>query len=302
MTLNGSLAGLVAITAGCANVDGLGAIIIGAVAGILVVLAVELLDQKIKIDDPVGAVAVHGVNGLWGTIAVGLFDCENGLFYGGGTGLLSIQAIGVFSILVWTTVTMLLVFFFIKKTLGLRVTREEEIVGLDIGEHGLVSSYADFAQVLHASPVEDISDIIPGSVPLAQAIPTEVHSSSAADNTKKMSKVVIITRQNKFDQLKVALNDIGITGMTVSNVMGCGVQKGANEMYRGVPVEINLLPKIKVETVVSKVPVRLVIDTAKKALYTGHIGDGKVFVYDVENVVKVRTGEEGYAALQNEGE
>jgi Amt family ammonium transporter len=297
MTLNGSLAGLVAITAGCANVDGLGAFVIGVVAGIIVVFAVEILDQKIKIDDPVGAVAVHGVNGVWGTLAVGLFDFENGVFYGGGTGLLGIQALGVVCIALWTAVTMSIVFLLIKKTIGLRVTREEEIAGLDAGEHGLVSSYADFAQVIRASPIEPC-DIVPESV----AIPVTVHSSPAQNGEVKMTKVVIVTRQNKFDQLKIALNGIGITGMTVTNVMGCGVQKGASEKYRGVPVEINLLPKIKVETVVSKVPVRSVIEASKKALYTGHIGDGKIFVYDVENVVKIRTGEEGYAALQNEGE
>jgi Amt family ammonium transporter len=302
MTLNGALAGLVAVTAGCANVDGLGALLIGLVAGILVVFAVEFLDKTLKIDDPVGAVAVHGFNGLWGTLAVGLFDTQNGLFYSGSTHLLGIQALGVIAILAWTAVTMGVIFFIVKKTLGLRVTREEEIAGLDIGEHGLVSSYADFAQVIHASPTEDPSDIIPGSIPITQAIPVENHAATKPAGETHLSKVVIITRQNKFDHLKIALNDIGITGMTVSNVMGCGVQKGANEMYRGVPVEINLLPKIKVETVVSKVPVRLVIETAKKALYTGHIGDGKIFVYEVENVVKIRTGEEGYAALQNEGE
>jgi Amt family ammonium transporter len=200
---------------------------------------------------------------------------------------------------------MTIVFLIIKKTVGLRVTREEEIAGLDVGEHGLVSAYADFAQVLHTVPAEDPSDVIPGSVPVAQAVPVEVYTPSALTPTAdghKYSKVVIVTRQNKFDALKAALNEIGVTGMTVSNVMGCGVQKGATEKYRGVPVEVNLLPKIKVETVISKVPVRNVIETAKKVLYTGHIGDGKIFVYNVENVVKIRTGEEGYAALQNEGE
>jgi Amt family ammonium transporter len=302
MTLNGSLAGLVAITAGCSNVDGFGALVIGIVAGILVVFAVEILDQKIKIDDPVGAVAVHGANGFWGTLAVGFFDTENGLFYGGGTGQLGIQALGVAAILVWTIVTMTIVFFLLNKIVGLRVTREEEIAGLDVGEHGLTSSYADFAQVLHAAPMEDITDVVPGSVPSSVAVPVEMVFSPAAASSggPKMYKVVIVTRQNKFDPLKIALHEIGITGMTVSNVLGCGMQKGASEMYRGVPVEINLLPKIKVEIVVSKVPVRSVIETAKKTLYTGHIGDGKIFVYNVENVVKIRTGEEGYAALQYE--
>jgi Amt family ammonium transporter len=305
MTLNAALAGLVAITAGCANVDALGALIIGIVAGFLVVIAVEVIDQKIKVDDPVGAVAVHGCNGIWGTLAVGLFDYNTGLFYGGGVGQLGIQALGVLSIAAWTIATMTLVFWLIKKAVGVRVTREEEIAGLDIGEHGLVSSYADFAQILHATPYEDPVDIvsgISGEVPPSKAVPVVSVNAETADGVHVMSEVVIVTRQNKFEQLKAALNDIGITGMTVSNVMGCGVQKGASEYYRGVPVEINLLPKIKVEIVVSKVPVRAVIEAAKKALYTGHIGDGKIFVYNVENVVKVRTGEEGYDALQNEGE
>ena len=298
MTLNGSLAGLVAITAGCANVDGLGALIIGAVAGFLVVIAVEVIDQSIKVDDPVGAVAVHGVNGLWGTLAVGLFDFDNGVFYGGGAQLLGIQALGVVSILAWTIVTMTIVFFLIKKIVGLRVTREEEMAGLDIGEHGLVSSYADFAQVLHSIPTEDISDFVQADiqVPVAKAVPVARVKSGGADTG--MYKVVIVTRQNKFDALKDALSEIGITGMTVINVMGCGVQKGATETYRGVPLEINLLPKVKIEIVVSTVPVDAVVDAAKKSLYTGHIGDGKIFVYNVERVVKIRTGEEDVQALQ----
>jgi Amt family ammonium transporter len=307
MTLNGSLAGLVAVTAGCSNVDGFGALVIGIVAGFLVVGAVEFLDKVLKIDDPVGAIPVHCANGLWGTLAVGLFNIyENpetgltkGLLYGGGFRQLGTQCLGITAILSWTIITMLAVFLFIKKTIGLRVTREEELVGLDISEHGLASSYADFALALHTESPEDMAEVPQAAaVPVSHAVP--VRTVSAAGSL--ISKVVIITRQNKFDQLKTALSDIGVTGMTVSNVMGCGMQKGASEMYRGVSLEINLLPKIKVEIVVTKVPVRAVVDTAKKVLYTGHIGDGKIFVYSVENVVKVRTGEEGYAALQYEDE
>jgi Amt family ammonium transporter len=303
MTLNGALAGLVGITAGCANVDGLGALLIGIVAGLLVVFAVEFIDQVIKVDDPVGAVAVHGVCGIWGTLAVGLFDYTDGLFYGGGIGLFGTQALGVCAILGWTIVTMSIVFGVVKAVTGLRVNKEEELAGLDVCEHGLASSYADFAQVFHAAATEDVSDFVAitdvalGRVPEAQAVPVVV----APGAETGMAQVTIITRQNKFDALKVALHQIGITGMTVVNVMGCGVQKGASEKYRGVPVEINLLPKVKVEIVVSKVPVRTIIEAAKKSLFTGHIGDGKIFVYRVENVVKVRTGEEGIAALQYDG-
>ena len=115
-----------------------------------------------------------------------------------------------------------------------------------------------------------------------------------------MTKIVIVSRQSKFNELKHALNEIGVMGLTVTQVMGCGMQKGNKEYYRGVPVSMTLLPKMQVETVVSKVPVRSVIEAAKKALYTGHIGDGKIFVYTVDNVIKVRTGEEGYDALQAE--
>ena len=305
MTLNGSLAGLVAITAPCANVDGLGAVIIGAVAGVLVVVVVELLDIKLHIDDPVGAVAVHGANGIWGTLSLGLFSVKEdslGLFYGGGFRQLGIQALGVVCVAAWTVLTMLLVFTLIKKTIGLRVTREEEIDGLDRHEHGLISAYADFAPLLAAS-VPTVSGIESGNIPAKdadEAIPVvRTTTAEMPADSSKLTKVVILCRQSRFEPLKDALNVIGVTGITVTQVMGCGVQKGKGEYYRGVPMDVTLLPKCKVEVVVSKVPVRTVIETAKQVLYTGHIGDGKIFVYDVENVVKVRTGEEGYAALQD---
>ena len=291
MSLNGALAGLVGITAGCANVDAFGALLIGLVAGVLVVLAVEFIDKVLKVDDPVGAVAVHGVCGVWGTVAVGLFAVEGGLFYGGGAALLGVQSLGVAAIAGWTFATVGLTFFIIKKVNGLRVSRQEEIAGLDITEHGLASSYADFI-VSSVAPATAIAD---NSVPAEDAIPVVNNSKPGA----KMTKVVILTRQTSFEALKEAFDKIGITGMTVTRVLGCGMQRGRTEFYRGIPLESTLLAKIKVEVVICKIPLKLFIDTVKRALYTGNIGDGKIFVYDVENVIKVRTGEEGYDALQD---
>ena len=309
MCLNASLAGLVAITAPCDVADALGASIIGIVAGLLVVFGVWLLDYKLHVDDPVGAVAVHCFNGIWGTIAVGLFanpavpgysiankagEQLGGLFYGGGFECLGLQLLGMISTIAWTVVTITILFTVIKKIFGLRVTAEEEIVGLDKLEHGLDSGYAGFATTYSTEEVEEAENA--GIEIPALSVPVSGTTSKEAI----AHKVVIVTRQNKFDRLKAAMNEIGITGMTVSNVMGCGMQKGASEYYRGAPVEINLLPKIKVETVISKVPVDTVIEAARKALYTGHIGDGKIFISDVTGVVKIRTGETGYDALQND--
>lgn len=309
MCLNASLAGLVAITAPCDVADALGASIIGIVAGLLVVFGVWLLDYKLHVDDPVGAVAVHCFNGIWGTIAVGLFanpavpgysiankagEQLAGLFYGGGFECLGLQLLGMISTIAWTVVTITILFTVIKKIFGLRVTAEEEIVGLDKLEHGLDSGYAGFATTYSAEEVEEAENA--GIEIPALSVPVSGTTSKEAI----AHKVVIVTRQNKFDRLKAAMNEIGITGMTVSNVMGCGMQKGASEYYRGAPVEINLIPKIKVETVISKVPVDTVIEAARKALYTGHIGDGKIFISDVTGVVKIRTGETGYDALQND--
>ncbi len=312
MTLNGSLAGLVGITAGCANVDVFGAIVIGIVAGFLVVIAVEVLDMKLHIDDPVGAIAVHGVNGVWGTLAVGLFNIYEGdgigkgLFYGGGISQFMTQLVGVVAIAVWTVVTMYLVFAIIKKTNGLRVSPAEEIEGLDISEHGLASSYADFMPVTNAygglagsAPSGDLVEE-KLSVPMDAAVPVQYSVTESGSGKPKITKVTIITRQSKFDELKRAMNAIEVTGMTVIQVVGCGLQKGSSHYYRGVPVEINLLPKIQVEIVVSKVPVELVVEAAKNALYTGNIGDGKIFIYNVEDVIKIRTGETGYDAMQGE--
>ena len=305
MCLNGSLAGLVGVTAGCDAVDALGSAIIGIVSGILVVVVVEVLDLKLHIDDPVGAVGVHLANGVWGTLAVGLLANPDapagleGLFYTGSFKLLGIQTLGIIAILAWTAVTMTLTFFIIKKTVGLRVSKEEEIKGLDSTEHGLASAYADFLPTVESLDYgyEEAVNVT-GDVPVAEAI-TVKKMPTFDDGTPKLTKVEIICKESRFEALKAAMMDIGITGMTVSHVLGCGAQKGKPEYYRGVQVEANLLPKIQVDIVVSKVPVRSVIDTAKKVLYTGHIGDGKIFVYDVENVVKVRTGEEGYDALQD---
>ena len=319
MCLNASLAGLVAITAPCDVTDAFGAIVIGAVAGLLVCFGVWFLDYKLHVDDPVGAVAVHCLNGIWGTIAVGLFATNAapgyaiadaagnemvGLFYGGGFKLLGIQLTGFVSVAAWAVVTITITFFLIKAIFGLRVTEEEEIIGLDATEHGLPSAYAGFS-------IMDISNTMTMSVNENTSLGTEDYEQ--ASEVKKdaavsvsnpfpatgINKVVIIAKLSRYDALKKALNDLGVTGMTVTQVMGCGIQKGAGEMYRGVEMDATLLPKVQVDVVVSKIPVESVIEVAKKALYTGHIGDGKIFVYPVEKVVKIRTGEEDYEALQD---
>ncbi|MFI3325771.1 MAG: ammonium transporter [Clostridia bacterium] len=296
MTLNAALAGLVGITAGCAVMDCFGAAMVGLVAGFLVVIAVEFIDIKLKIDDPVGAIAVHGVNGIWGTLACGLFAVDGGLFYGGGFAQLGIQFIGIVAVVAWTVVTMTIAFYCIKKFHGLRVSEEEEILGLDATEHGLESSYADFMPIVVESSASVSKPLV--TVPSDKAVPVVDNSHPDA----KLTKVVIITKQNRFDVLKLALEQVGVTGMTVTQVLGCGMQKGSTEYYRGIPVEATLLPKVKVEVVVCKVPVADIVTATKKALYTGKIGDGKIFIYNIENVVKVRTGEEGYDALQYDDE
>ncbi len=305
MCINGSLAGLVGITAGCDALDALGSVVVGIVSGILVVVIVELLDLKCHIDDPVGAVGVHFANGVWGTIAVGLLANPaapaglEGLFYTGKFRLLGIQSLGIVCILAWTALMMTLTFAVIKKTVGLRVSQEEEIKGLDKTEHGLPSAYADFLPAVESIDYGyENSTAVPGDVPVAEAIPVK-KVPAFDETTPKFTKVEIICKESRFEALKTAMIDIGIAGMTVSHVLGCGWQKGTPEYYRGVQVEASLLPKVQVDIVVSKIPVRTVIETAKKVLYTGNIGDGKIFVYDVENVVKVRTGEEGYDALQD---
>ncbi len=308
MCLNASLAGLVGITAGCDALDALGSIIVGVVSGILVVVVVEFLDLKLHIDDPVGAVGVHLANGVWGTLAVGLLANPNapagleGLFYTGSFKLFGVQCIGIASVLAWTAVTMTLTFFVLKKTVGLRVEPEEEIKGLDSTEHGLPSAYADFlpaVESLDYGTYEDATVVI-GEIPVAEAVEVKKMPTFSDENTPKFTKVEIVCKEARLEALKAAMMNLGITGMTVSHVLGCGAQKGKPEYYRGVQVEATLLPKVQVDIVVSKVPVRSVIEAAKKVLYTGHIGDGKIFVYDVENVIKVRTGEEGYDALQDE--
>ena len=330
MCLNASLAGLVAITAGCDVTDAFGAIIIGGVAGVLVVFGVWFLDYKLRIDDPVGAVAVHCLNGIWGTIAVGLFATDTapayargygdgvnfganqiaakGLFYGGGFKQLGLQLLGMTCIILFTLVTITITFYVIKALVGLRVTEEEELIGLDATEHGLPSAYSGFS-------IMDVSNTMTMDVNENTSLGTDdydaasklqkeaaVEVTAAPDVDLKstgMYKVVIVAKLASHDKLKKAMNDLGVTGMTVTQVMGCGIQKGAGEMYRGVEMDATLLPKVKVEVVVSKIPVDAVIEAAKKALYTGHIGDGKIFVYNVAKVVKIRTGEENFAALQD---
>ena len=328
MCLNASLAGLVAITAPCDVCDAFGSIVIGAVAGLLVVFGVWFLDYKLHIDDPVGAVAVHCLNGIWGTISVGLFATETapafargfgdgvtfganqiageGLFYGGGFKQLGIQLLGMGATILWTAITITIAFLIIKALVGLRVSQDEEIVGLDACEHGLTSAYAGFS-IMDISntmtmDVNENTDL--GTSDYAKA--SEVQKAAAVPVTGApmeldtgIHKVVIITKLSSYEKIKTAMNELGVTGMTVTQVMGCGIQKGAGSMYRGVEVDATLLPKVKIEVVVSKIPVSDVIETAKKTLYTGHIGDGKIFVYNVSQVVKVRTGEEGFAALQD---
>ena len=321
MCLNASLAGLVAITAPCDVTDCVGAAIIGAVAGLLVVFGIWLLDNVLRIDDPVGAVGVHMMNGIWGTLAVGLFATDTapgfalagiseGLFYGGGFAQLGKQFVGMFITAAWAVVTITITFLVLKKTIGLRVSAEEEIIGLDATEHGLPSAYSGFAiQDLSATmDVNENTDL--GESAYENASQAQINSAvkvveektldeSGVEVNTGMHKITIIAKLSRFDTLKKALNELGVTGMTMTQVMGCGVQKGAGEYYRGVEMDATLLPKVKVEVIVSKIPVEKVIDAAKKALYTGHIGDGKIFVYNVQKVVKVRTGEEDYAALQD---
>ena len=314
ITFNAALAGLVAITAPCDCVTPVGAFFIGLVAGVLVVLAVEFFDNVAKIDDPVGAVSVHMVNGIWGTLAVGLFSSGGdgvapGLFYGGGFTQLGVQALGVVSVAAYVLIVMFIIFKLIDKTVGLRVPAQIEIDGLDIHEHGLASAYSGFAindMTGMDMDVNENTDL--GEDDYSKASEGQINAAVKVVNKKTvvdgiydtgMHKVSIICRLAKFDALKTALNDLGVTGITMTQVMGCGIQKGAGEKYRGVELDANLLPKVKVEVVVSKIPVDSVIEAAKKALYTGHIGDGKIFVYNVTKVVKVRTGEEDFAALQD---
>lgn len=300
MTLNGALAGLVAITAGCDMVSPFGAAIIGIIAAFVIVFGIEFVDKILKIDDPVGAVGVHGMCGAIGTILTGLFALDGGLLYGGGTHFFIVQIIGVLSVIAWVSVTITIVFIVIKNTVGLRVSEEEEIIGLDIEEHNLASSYADFMPVVTNVAVKGTSlEYTKVSPEVAVTVEHKISEIKPSDLNIKMTKVDMIIKQNKFDTLKMAMNQIGITGMTVTQVIGCGMQKGSVEYYRGIPMDITLLPKVKVEFVICKVPLQTVIETAKKVLYTGNIGDGKIFVYDVENVIKVRTGEEGYDALQD---
>ena len=317
MCLNASLAGLVGVTAGCNNVDAIGATVIGIVSGIIVVLIVELLDLKLHIDDPVGAVAVHFGNGIWGTIAAGFLSTStapagvDGPIYaalhggdiGAGFKVLGVQCLGVVAILAWTIVCMIITFLVIKKVNGLRVSKEEEVLGLDSTEHGLPSAYADFTPAVH--DYDDSVGVV-GTVPLEKAVevnttvaPTAAKAPTVAPDGSKITKLDIICRQSTFESLKHAMAEIGVSGMTVTQVLGCGTQ-GRKAKYRGVEIEMNLVPKVEVEIVVCKVPVDDVVAAAKKALYTGNMGDGKIFIYNVENAIKIRTGEEGYAALQDD--
>ncbi|MBR4204612.1 MAG: ammonium transporter [Clostridia bacterium] len=306
MTYNAALAGLVGITAGCDAVSPVGAAVMGLCFGAVIVFSVEFFDKIAKIDDPVGAISVHGICGALGTILTGLFatgvSTEKGLFYGGGAHFLGVQTLGVVSVAAYVAAMITVVFFILKKTVGLRADPVDEIQGLDVSEHGLLTAYAGFAMAPDTASLDPESSpapvLVTGDTPPAEAVEVK-RVPSFDDGRPKFTKIEIICKESRFESLKNAMTDLGITGMTVSHVLGCGQQKGRTEYYRGVAVEATLLPKVQVDIVVSKIPVRAVIETAKKTLYTGHIGDGKIFVYDVENVVKVRTGEEGYDALQD---
>lgn len=310
MCLNASLAGLVGITAPCDVTDVFGAIVIGVVSGLLVVFGVWLLDYKLHVDDPVGAVAVHCLNGIWGTIAVGLFATSSapgneidGLFYGGGFHQLGLQLLGVLVVASWTVVTITIAFFLIKATVGLRVTEEEEIVGLDATEHGIASAYSGFSIMdISNTMTMDVNENTDLGAPDYETA-TRAQRDAAVKvvapprEVTGMYKVSIVAKLSRYDKLRKAMNDLGVTGMTVTQVMGCGIQRGAGEKYRGVEMDATLLPKVKLEIIGGNIPVEKVIEAAKKTLYTGHIGDGKIFVYDVAKVVKIRTGEEDMAAL-----
>ena len=311
MCLNASLAGLVAITAPCDMTDAVGALVIGTVAGLLVVFGVWFCDNVVHVDDPVGAIAVHGFNGLWGTIAVGLFATDavpgnsvNGLFYGGGFEQLKLQLIGAAAVLAWTAAAMTIVFKLIDKTVGLRVSEEEEIVGLDAMEHGLASAYAGFSIIdATAGGMVENENTDLGQDEYDKASQTQkdvsVPVAGSVESGSGMYKVVVVAKLSRYEKLKNALNMLGVTGMTVTQVMGCGIQKGAGERYRGVEMDVTVLPKVKVEVIVGNIPVDSVIETIKRTLYTGHVGDGKIFVYNVQKVVKVRTGETDFDALKD---
>jgi len=333
MTANGALAGLVAITSPCACVTGLSAFIIGVVAAFLVCLAVPFVENKLKIDDPVGAISVHCVNGMWGVLSVGLFadgtygDGLNGvsggvrgLFYGDPSQLLA-QLITMAVLIVYGFGVAFLFFKVLDKTWGIRVNPQDELDGLDLPEMGVLAypdqellrtgldyNSSDNAPIRQLERFKDFNMKRSGfpkkeetAAPVSQAVPVTVVPNAEVTNASgvKLTKIDIITKPSKFEDLKAALNEIGVTGLTVTHTLGCGMQKGKTEFYRGVETEVNVLPKVQVEIVVAKVPVGQVIDTVKDVLYTGHIGDGKIFVYNVENVIKVRTGEEGYDALQD---
>ena len=244
---------------------------------------------------------------------------------------------GMFVTAIWTVVMIYIAFSIIKLTVGLRVTEEEEISGLDSTEHGLPSAYSGFA-IMDISNTMTMSvnentnlgtDIYEeasqakrdaavsvvradgavigaggaasgtGSAAYGEGVAADAGSAALTAINTGMLKVVIIAKLSRYDKLRKAMNELGVTGMTVTQVMGCGIQKGSGERYRGVEIDMTLLPKVKVEVVVSQIPVEDVIEAAKKALYTGHIGDGKIFVYPVSRVVKVRTGEEDLEALQD---
>lgn len=252
------------------------------------------------------------VNGIWGTVAVGLFSNGGngvmpGLFYGGGAVQLGTQLMGIVSVAAYVIIVMFIIFKLIDKAVGLRVPAQVEIDGLDIHEHGLTSAYSGFAISdvsaldLEVNENTDLGeDDYDKADETLRAASVKVNRAPAlTDKDTGMHKVSIICRVSRFDARKEALNALGVTGITMTQVMGCGIQKGAGEKYRGVEVDVNLIPKVKVEVVVSKIPVDSVIAAAKKALYTGHIGDGKIFVYNVMRVVKVRTGEEDFEALQD---
>lgn len=312
MIINGGIAGIAAVSSGCDVISPAGAVCIGVLTGIVIVFSIEFVDKKMRADDPTGAISTHGICGALGCVLTGVFSLQNGLAAGSSV-LIMTQIMGIVSIVVCVAVLCAVMFYGIDKVTGLRVSQVEELAGLDFWEHGLAEVYSQGAPVL--DPLADTAlpdDRVPtlqgmklgrkseenSAVSVEEAVMVE-HRPAQLKAGHKLTQITIITSELRFEALKNALEKIGITGMTVTRVLGFGIQKGHVDMYRGAQVKSRLLPKVKVELIVSAISPQVIVNVAKKILYTGRYGDGKVFIYDVENVVKIRTSEEGYDALQD---
>ena len=321
--VSGIIAGLGSITQSAGYVSPFSALLIGFVGGILCFFAVTELKKRIGYDDALDAFGCHGVGGIWGGISAGIFatstinpDITGGLV-DGNAALLIAEIISIVAVTAYSAIISFVILKLISLVMPVRASEEEEEDGLDYSLHGETAYGSVSAAGLAVGAHEPVA--IPATpaispkkqfgtevVAMDEAVVVENHAtampSNKAHKTKKMTKVEILINESKFDHLKKALNGIGITGMTVVNVFGYGVQKGHTTYYRGVETDADLLPKVRVEVVISNVPLQQVIETARKALYTGNIGDGKIFVYDVENVIRVSTGEEGAQALAYNGD